>query len=662
MKELSRRNFLKGALAGSAAVAAAAVTGLPVLAEGAVYTPGTYSAKAQGINTVIVTMTFSEDAITDVVLDVSGETAEIGQAAAETLKEALMAAQGAEIDVVAGATVTSNAVMEAANKCILQAKGEIPVEVIETQAQEAGPADWLGEAPEIAESDIAETWETDFLIVGAGNGGLAAAAYAASKGYDFRVIEKGTTWARNRGWYGAINTPQIVEEGGYCDRGYLLRELKKYASGKCDLSLFNTWYDESAAMHQFIADCYAEYRPEATCQVTVGEEARWPEEDPTGLFFPVCEHFWVLPDGRPDRNEMFAELVNDKAGHDIDWQTPMVKLEKDESGKVTGVIAQNAETKAYIRINAAKGVLLATGGYPYNSDMMEQLDPMGTAVTTYNNAWPLDTGDGIKAACWIGADMQQEAAPMLFDRGIVAPGVDAGYAVTAAGDKYFPATEGQFNVSTQPFLKVNRLGQRFTCEAGTYDQMSYAAYGQPGHVYAIIFDANMPEDVQRFHTLGCSAQTRANPQAQLDRFEEQIEKGNAFKCDTLEELADKLGFDEDSKATFLKTVERYNELYDKQEDEDFGKPAYRLSSLRNPPYYGYWLGACLLTTEQGILCDSKARVKSADGGIIDNLYVCGDNAGGFFYNNYPCVMPGIAMGRNMTFAIKAVKMAFGEDQ
>ena len=251
---------------------------------------------------------------------------------------------------------------------------------------------------------------------------------------------------------------------------------------------------------------------------------------------------------------------------------------------------------------------------------------------------------------------------MLFDRGIVAPGVDAGYAVTAAGDKYFPATEGQFNVSTQPFLKVNRKGERFTCEAGTYDQMAYAAYGQPGHVYAIIFDKNMPEDVQRFHTLGCSAQTRANPQGQLDKFAEQVEKGNAFIADTIEELADKLGFEGEAKETFLKTVEHYNELYDAGEDTDFGKPAYRLSSLRDAPFYGYWLGACLLTTEQGILCDAKARVKSADGGIIENLYVCGDNAGGFFYNNYPCVMPGIAMGRNMTFAIKAVKMAFGEDQ
>ena len=137
MKNLSRRDFLKGALASTAAVAASSIVGAPVLAEGAIYTPGTYSAQAQGMGTVTVTMTFSETAITDVVLDVSGETAGYGKDAAEALKAALMNAQSAEIDGVSGSTITSNAVMKAADKCIKQAKGEIAVEVItETKEEE----------------------------------------------------------------------------------------------------------------------------------------------------------------------------------------------------------------------------------------------------------------------------------------------------------------------------------------------------------------------------------------------------------------------------------------------------------------------------------------------------------------------------------------------
>ena len=114
MKKISRRDFLKGALAGSATVAASSLMGSVVFADdGAVYTPGTYTAQAQGIGTVTVTMTFDETSITDVVLDVSEETANIGQAAAEDLKAALMAAQSGEIDAVAGATVTSDAVRKA---------------------------------------------------------------------------------------------------------------------------------------------------------------------------------------------------------------------------------------------------------------------------------------------------------------------------------------------------------------------------------------------------------------------------------------------------------------------------------------------------------------------------------------------------------------------
>ena len=132
-------------------------------------------------------------------------------------------------------------------------------------------------------------------------------------------------------------------------------------------------------------------------------------------------------------------------------------------------------------------------------------------------------------------------------------------------------------------------------------------------------------------------------------------------ADTLEELADMLGFAGESKENFLATCARYNELYEKQEDVDFGKQAYRLSALKTAPYYGFWMGACLLTTEQGILVNEKAQALGTDGQPIGGLYVCGDCSGGFFVNNYPCLMPVIAMGRNMTFAIKAVKVACGDE-
>ena len=657
MNTLSRRDFLKGSVAGAAALTLAGL-GLGTTARAALYTPGTYSATATGINTVLVTMTFSEDAITDVVLDVSGETESIGQAAAETLRQALMDKQGAEIDAVSGATLTSNAVMEAAAKCIAQAKGEIPVEVIgSAEAEEAGPVDWLGTAPEIAESDIAETVETDFLVVGAGNGGLAAAAYATSKGYNVLVIEKNTTHARRRGWYGACDSEDMLAAGeAPMDRAAMRRELKKFSSGKTNLKTFQTWFNESADMHNFIKECYAKYDPEAILDVTAGDESHWPNPEKTGYFFPAEEHYWR---SKLDRLDMFQQLI-EEGGNQILFSTPMVKLEQNEAGRVTGVIAKK-EDGSYLRVNAKNGVLLATGGYPRNAAMMEALDPLGTAVTTYDNSQPGDTGDGIKAAKWIGAAMQAEPAPMLFDRGIIAPGIDAGFVVTSTGDKVFPATEGQFNIGTQPFLKVNRKGERFTCESGTYDQMSYASYYQPGHVYASIYDDNWREDVQVFHTIGCSAQTRNGIEMAEKMYDDQVEKGNAFIADTLEELADKLGFAGEAKETFLATVARYNELAEKGEDEDFGKLPWHLSKIVKPPFRGFWMGACLLTTEQGILINEKAQAVDDSSEPIEGLFVTGDCSGGFFVNNYPCLMAGIAMGRTMTFAIKAVKVAMGEE-
>ena len=253
---------------------------------------------------------------------------------------------------------------------------------------------------------------------------------------------------------------------------------------------------------------------------------------------------------------------------------------------------------------------------------------------------------------------------MLFDRGIVAPGVDGGYvdSENAFGGKAFPGKIKQYNPGTQPFLKVNRNGERFANESCPYNDIVYAAAHQPGRVYAQICDANILEDVKRFHTIGCSAQTRNAGEDYIKKQMENAEtEGCFFKADTIEELADKLGFTGDAKETFLATVERYNALYDAQEDTDFGKPAYRLSAIRKAPFYGCWLGASLLTTEQGIAINEKGQALDNNNQPMEGLYITGDMSGSFFANNYPCLMAGVAMGRTLTFAMKAVKQMAGLD-
>ena len=673
MNKISRKGFLKiaaaaamsGVTAGALAACNAAKDSAAASAPAGSYIPGTYEGTAEGISsTVKVTMTFSDSAVTDVVVDTSGETASYGAAAADQLKEQLLSSANGEIDGVSGSTITSDAVMKAAKSCFAQAKGEANVSSV--QLPTGDETDWLGKEPDIDEAAITETIDTDIVIVGAGNGGMFAAAYAAANGLNFRVIEQNSAVQDTRHWYGAIDSAAAKDAGAPAtDKAKLLSEISRYASGKCDQRVVKTWINESAAMHDFMRSIL-EDKYGWECEFTAGDEAKWPDENGehnTDYLFPVQEHNYMASESKSGtpRNVLLQQYI-EELGYTVDFKTILAKLEKDADGRITGIIAQSTEDGHFIRYNANDGVLLACGGFPGNPYMMEQLDPLGTSVTTACSYSPSDKGYGIRAAVWAGANLDKEAAPMLFDRGIVAPGVDAGYVESenSFGGKAFPGEIKQYNPGTQPFLKVNRNGERFANESSPYNDIVYAAAHQPGRVYAQICDANILEDVKRFHTIGCSAQTRNAGaeyiQKQMDNAEE---KGCFFKADTIEELADKLGFTGEAKDTFLATVDRYNELYDQQNDEDFGKPAYRLSAIRKAPFYGCWLGASLLCTEQGIAINEKGQALDNDNKPMPGLYVTGDMSGSFFANNYPCLMAGVAMGRTLTFAMKAIKQMAG---
>ena len=675
MNKISRKGFIKiaaaaamsGVTAGALAACNAASGSASASTSGAAgqYIPGTYEGTAEGISsTVKVTMTFSDSAVTDVVVDTSGETASFGAAAADELREQLLAAGSAEIDGVSGSTITSDAVMKAAKSCYAQAKGEAVVSSVQLPTGDEN--DWLGKEPDIDEAAITETVDTDILIVGAGNGGMFAAAYAAANGLNFRVIEQNANVQDTRHWYGAIDSAAAKAAGEKpADRAKLLSEISRYASGKCDQRVVKTWINESAAMHDFMRSIL-EDKYGWVCDFTSGSEAAWPAENAehnTDYLYPVQEHNYMASERESGlaRNELLLQYIQE-LGYDVDFKTSLAKLEKNSDGRITGIIAQSTEDDHFIRYNANKGVLLACGGFPGNPYMMEQLDPLGTSVTTACSYSPADKGYGIRAAVWAGANLDKEAAPMLFDRGVVAPGVDGGYvdSDTAFGGKAFPGKIRQYNPGTQPFLKVNRNGERFANESCPYNDIVYAAAHQPGRVYAQICDANILEDAKRFHTIGCSAQTRNGGEKYIQgKMDEAIEAGALFKCDTLDELADKMGFTGAAKDTFLATVERYNELYDKQNDEDFGKPAYRLSAIRTAPFYGCWLGASLLTTEQGIAINEKGQALDTNNQPMEGLYITGDMSGSFFANNYPCLMAGVAMGRTLTYAMKAVKQMAG---
>ena len=657
MKNLSRRDFLKGTAASALGLAAASMMS-PLAAMGAeagTYKPGTYTASAQGIaSEVTVTMTFDAESITDVEIDVSGETPDIGGAIGEDMAKAILDAQSADVDAVTGATVTSDAIRQAAADCISQASGK---EVVLAEKDEA-VSDWLGEAPEIADADITEEIDTEVLVVGCGTGGWITAMTAAEEGAKVLVVEKGEKPTNIREDIGAINSriqqAEIEKDPGLAiDKMEALQDIVRYASGYVDSDLVKVWIEESGEMVDWLTDLM-----ESTGNWTMSLEGGiGNREDPGRDKAYATGH-------SPHKTEDAPEEVNtsstfqdhcDELGVEWKLSTALVKLDQDESGKVTGIIAQDQNDQHYIRINASKGVILATGGYATNTDMMLALQPMTMKMKVNVPIGSKGDGSGIKAILWAGGEMDPCHASMMFNRACCLPTETAGY-----------KTNGKwFWFGEQPFLKVNLDGKRFCNESGPYEFMLHSMYMQPYHTYCDIFDANSKEYCEQFDEVGCcrlfpfdngALSNRDFDSCWNDMMEGEnshLEMGYLQKADTLEELAEKLDIPVDA---FVETVNRYNELCEKGVDEDYGKEKHRMTPVNEAPFYGIRTCAWHLTTLDGCRINTDMQVIREDGTPIEGLYATGDVTGGFFANNYPNLFTGLACGRTMTFGRRAAKI------
>lgn len=646
-KSLSRRAFLRTSIASGASLAAAAAGAAPA----GIYRPGTYSAKASGIGEVTVTMTFDADRIIDVVLDVSHETPGIGQAAADTLKKNLMAAQAAEIDGVSGATITSKAVSKAAAKCIAQAKGEIPVEVISDKKADEDDGDWLGKEPEIAEKDIVATHETDILVVGCGTGGLFAVAAAAEAGGKVIGIDRFAVGTGIREDLGAIDSRYQKAWGTKIDKFEFITMATQYAGGHIQQDLVKLWCDKSGEAIDWVGDRLAERNIELWHEsgdkndetrykhFAIGHSPKLPIDPKTGKFKITLAQV--------------VEQYAAKKGARFDYNTKMVKLEK-KNGRVTGVIAENADGK-YVRYNAAKGVVVATGGYAQNWKMMEALQPWNLRIIGRSGALPGARGDGIRACLWVGAKMDETQTTMKFDRCALRPDQPNGAETAQKGDV------GMFWMASQPWLKVNADGHRFINESGTYENILHADEFQKGHCHYTLFESNWVKYAKQFKMHGCSRlypfENGAQPNIPWQVFQKKyfpvlLEKGFLMKADTIEELAEKLLL---PPAELAKTVKRYNELVKKGKDEDYGKEPFRLSPLDKPPFYGAKNTGDILCTLNGIVINTNMNALDNDLNPILGLYVIGNDSGSYFANTYPNLSTGMACGRTVTFGRRVGK-------
>lgn len=521
-----------------------------------------------------------------------------------------------------------------------------------TQAP-AGPS-WLGSAPEIAESDITETIDTEVVVVGCRTGGLPAVISAAENGAKVLGIEQMSAIATPREDLGAINSryqlaafeefPQFE-----IDKMEAMEDIVRYANGFVNYDLIKLWADESGAMIDWIADIVERN----------GEFKMWFEGSIGTENTGARDKAWATghsPEKLTDDEAVtFGTCLRDYAielGAEFRYDTMLVKCEQNSGGRVTGVICQDGNDLHYIRVNASKGVILATGGYVSNTEMVE-------ARQAWNNRLKINvpvggscTGDGIKAAMWCGASIDPLGCAVTFNRACCKPDEVAGSDLKG---KWFWFGE-------QPFLKVNLNGKRFCNESGPYDYMLHSAYMQPYHTYVDIWDSDYVEQVKQLNEVGCcrlypfdnGAPSNMPVSLMGKKFEELEEAGYIQKADTMEELAEKLNLPVEAT---VETWNRYNMFAEQGKDEDYNKEPYRLTSLTHPPYYGVRTGSWFLATIDGISINTDMHAVDEAGKQIEGLFMVGNDSGGFFSVSYPNLMTGLAAGRTMTFGRRAGMLA-----
>lgn len=517
----------------------------------------------------------------------------------------------------------------------------------------AGPS-WLGSAPEIAESDITETIDTEVVVVGCRTGGLPAVISAAENGAKVLGIEQMSAIATPREDLGAINSryqlaafeefPQFE-----IDKMEAMEDIVRYANGFVNYDLIKLWADESGAMIDWIADIVERN----------GEFKMWFEGSIGTENAGARDKAWATghsPEKLTDDEAVtFGTCLRDYAielGAEFRYDTMLVKCEQNSDGRVTGVICQDGNDLHYIRVNASKGVILATGGYVSNTEMVE-------ARQAWNNRLKINvpvggscTGDGIKAAMWCGASIDPLGCAVTFNRACCKPDEVAGSDLKG---KWFWFGE-------QPFLKVNLNGKRFCNESGPYDYMLHSAYMQPYHTYVDIWDSDYVEQVKQLNEVGCcrlypfdnGAPSNMPISLMAKKFEELEEAGYIQKADTMEELAEKLNLPVEAT---VETWNRYNMFAEQGKDEDYNKEPYRLTSLTHPPYYGVRTGSWFLATIDGISINTDMHAVDEAGKQIEGLFMVGNDSGGFFSVSYPNLMTGLAAGRTMTFGRRAGMLA-----
>ena len=518
----------------------------------------------QGIDgDVVVQVEADATTIYSVEVLEQNETEGIGSVAVEKLPGAIVAANSIAVDAIAGATVTSNAIKDAIRQALTDSG--IDPAPFEVATETAAPAE-----------KTSETLDCDVVIVGAGGAGLTAAVRATQAGAKVLVLEKmpfvgGNSLKASGGMNCADTKFQAALD--ITDSGVpeFIEDTMNGGHGINDLALVTTMAENSAEAVEWLESIGAPLPKVAATGGTVHKYLHSPE------------------DGSPVGAYLIARLSEEaeRNGIDILLNTTATEIIM-EGGAAVGVKANDAGHDYTIN---ARAVVLATGGFGANFDMMCAFNPsLANAVTTNH---PGATGDGILMAEAVGAatvDMEQiqlhptvyQATSMLVSEKMRSLGA----------------------------ILVNQDGVRFTNDLATRDAVSNAELQQPGGYAWIIFDQNLVDN---------------NKSAA-----QYIEQGMAVTGDTYEALAKAMEVDADA---FVKTMETWNQAVADGEDAEFGRNNGMDADLSTAPFYAIQIAPGIHHTMGGIKIDTATHVIDTEGKVIPALFAAGEVTGGVHGGN-----------------------------
>jgi len=483
---------------------------------------------------------------------------------------------------------------------------------------------WEIAPPPIPDNEIKDTVTTDVVVVGAGIAGISTALSAAEGGVKVVVLEKMKTYSARGFDIAAVDSRVQKRMGISIDVPKAIRELAKSCDNQAKEELYWIWTRYSGKALDWILD-----QVEPAGFVTKLSTAQY--KGPTYFEYPVTHH---ILGGPHTKDGSFIDVVDimvknaRSKGVDFRYRMPGARLIREGRGPVTGVIAGSPGN--YTRFNATRGVVMATGDYGSNKEMLSYYCPIATYVDL-NVYTPLgaNVGDGHKMGLWAGAALQKGThAPMIHTLGGAWP--------------YF-------------FLFVNKRGLRYQNEDVSCQAWCLGKMMQPDGIGWTLFDSDFLKHVPKTLAIGGgffwdhpgrNMGEEWTPDEDLAALEDNMKAGLAFRTETLDELAAKMKV---PVSALKKTVARYNELVRNGIDEDFGKRKELLFPIEKPPFYAGLMKSALLATTSGLRVNTGLEVLDEHDEPLGGLYAVGNVQGDMFAVDYPTVFPGLSHGRCVTF-------------